>query len=48
MTVQLAKNMFFILFFPSKVAVRGTQEEEEACGEGEKKAASSKAKVTKI
>ena len=37
MTIQLAKNMFFIfIFIPSKIAARGTHEEEEACEEGEK------------
>ena len=43
MTVQLAKTCFFIFIsFPSRTAVRGTQEEEEACEEGGKKAASPK------
>ena len=41
------KHVFYFIF-SSKVAVRGTQEEEEACGEGKKKAASPKAKITKI
>ena len=37
MTIQLAKNMFFIfIFIPSKIAARGAHEEEEACEEGEK------------